>query len=285
MPHSPRPSAKPVPWQLQVFRVSVRKREKWSWVTRALRDHGLPRGQCLDIGCGVGTLSILLEKAGGAWTFLEPEREAAAEAAKILRGSVRTELLHAAGFPAASFALVTAFDVLEHVPDPTALLTEIARVLEPGGFFLATTPAAGEGNYLWRSLGERAFGITKESHGHVVEGFSKQALQPLLRDVGLHATVLEPFSKFFTEAVELAYNGAYFLNNARRQQTTGYNLALSPASSADVRRHAWAFPLLRVAAPFLRGISLLDGVLPLGPGYEYGIVAMKPYAGRAPGNE
>lgn len=265
-----------LPWQLQVFRVSVRKREKWSWIARALRDYGLPRGRCLDLGCGVGTLSILLEHAGGAWTFLEPEQEAAVEAAKILRGPVRSALLEDAAFPDASFTLVTAFDVLEHVPHPRALLREIARVLEPGGFFLATTPAAGEGNYFWRSLGERAFGITKESHGHVVEGFSKQQLEPLLRNAGLSVTALEPFSKFFTEAVELAYNGAYYLKNARRQQTTGYNLALSPASSADVRRHAWVLPLLRFAAPVFRGISLFDSVLPFGPGYEYGIVAMKP---------
>lgn len=265
-----------LPWQLQVFRVSVRKREKWSWIARALRDYGLPRGRCLDLGCGVGTLSILLEKAGGEWTFLEPEQEAALEAAKILRGPVRSALLEDAGFPDASFSLVTAFDVLEHVPDPKAVLREIARVLEPGGFFLATTPAAGEGNYLWRSIGERAFGITKESHGHVVEGFSKQQLEPLLRSAPLEPRALDAFSQFFTEGVELVYNGAYFLKNARRQKTTGYNLALSPASSADLRRHAWILPALRIAAPVFRGVSLLDSVLPLGPGYEYGIVAMKP---------
>lgn len=267
-----------LPWQLQVFRVSVRKREKWSWIARVLRDYELPHGRCLDVGCGVGTLGILLEKAGGDWTFLESGRATAAEAAKVLRGPVCSLRLEDARFPDASFTLVTAFDVLEHVPHPHQLLRDIARVLEPGGFFLATTPAAGEGGYFWRTLGERVFGITKESHGHVVEGFSRADLEPLLQGAALEPRALNTFSRFFTEGVELAYNGAYFLNNARRQQTTGYNLALSPASSADVRRHAWALFMLRLVAPVFRGISLLDRFMPLGPGYEYGIVAMKPAA-------
>lgn len=269
-----------LPWQLQVFRVSVRKREKWSWITRVLGRDRLPRGRCLDLGCGVGTLGALLERAGGAWTFLEPDAAAAAEARAILHGPVRLSTLEEAHFSPASFALVTAFDVLEHVTNPQALLQEVARVLQPGGFFIATTPAAEENaSYFWRSVGKRVFGITKETHGHVVEGFSRAQLTTLLHAVGLEPRTLETFSKFFTEAVELLYNGAYYLKNARRQRTRGYNLALSPASSADVRRHARALPILRFVAPAFRGVSLLDRLVPIGPGYEYGIVAMKPTVG------
>lgn len=265
-----------LPWQLQVFRVSVRKREKWSWIARALRRDGLPRGRCLDLGCGVGTLGALLERAGGEWTFLDPDAAAAAEARAILRGPVQRSTLEEARFPPASFALVTAFDVLEHVTDPQALLREVTRVLQPGGFFIATTPAAEGGAYLWRSVGKRVFGITKETHGHVVEGFSRAHLTTLLHAAGLKFRTLETFSRFFTEAVELLYNGAYYLTNARRQRTTGYNLALSPASAADTRRHVWAFPVLRIVAPFFRGVSFLDRVIPFGPGYEYGVAAVKP---------
>lgn len=277
MPHVPRRNAPSVPWQLQVFRVSVRKREKWFWIARTLRRYEMPRGRCLDLGCGVGTLGMFLEQAGGDWTFLEPDAAAATEARAILRGPVRAVTLEDGGVPDGSLALVTAFDVIEHVAHPKVLLREIARVLEPGGIFLATTPAAEPQAYLWRTVGERTLGITKETHGHVVEGFSASRLDVLLRGAGLDVRAVEPFSRFFTEAVELLYNGAYYLKNARRQRTRGYNLALSPASAADVRRHAWMFPLLRVIAPFFRGVSLLDTVIPLGPGYEYGIVARKPF--------
>lgn len=263
------------PWQLRVFAVSVRKQEKWSRICGALERRGLPRGNCLDVGCGVGTLSVLLRKRGGTWTFLEPEEGAAREAEALLGSSVLRSTLEAQRYPTGSFDLITAFDVIEHLRDVPGFLREVARVLVPGGLFVATTPAAGAGGYLWRRIGERFFGITKEAHGHVVEGFSSQEIAALLARAGLAAVEVTPFSRFFTEAIELAYNGAYRLRNVSRQGTRGYNLALSPASGADAARNAWAFPLLRAASPLLRAVARLDRLLPLGPGYEYGIVAEK----------
>lgn len=43
-------------------------------------------------------------------------------------------------FPDGSFDLVFANNVLEHLEDPLAVFREVARVLRPGGFFLAKTP-------------------------------------------------------------------------------------------------------------------------------------------------
>ena len=44
-------------------------------------------------------------------------------------------------FPDASFDLVTAFDVLEHIRDDRAAFAEISRVLRIGGTLLAAVPA------------------------------------------------------------------------------------------------------------------------------------------------
>ena len=171
----------PVPWQLQVFRISVRKREKWSWIRSVLAARGLPRGRCIDVGCGVGTLSVLLRDRGGSWTFLEPDAEAAQESEALLQVPVLRSSLEVLRIPGASLDLLTAFDVLEHLAAPEVFLREVARVLAPGGWFVATTPAAQEGWYVWRRAGEQLFVITKEAHGHVVEGFSEAALRELIR--------------------------------------------------------------------------------------------------------
>jgi ubiquinone/menaquinone biosynthesis C-methylase UbiE len=40
-----------------------------------------------------------------------------------------------------SVDIVTAMDVIEHIPDDKAALREISRILKPGGYLLATVPA------------------------------------------------------------------------------------------------------------------------------------------------
>jgi SAM-dependent methyltransferase len=40
-----------------------------------------------------------------------------------------------------TFAVVTAFDVIEHCADEAAVLAEVRRVLQPGGLFLMSVPA------------------------------------------------------------------------------------------------------------------------------------------------
>jgi len=46
-------------------------------------------------------------------------------------------------FSADSFDVVIIADVIEHVRDINAALTEIARVLRPGGLLICVTPHAG----------------------------------------------------------------------------------------------------------------------------------------------
>lgn len=54
----------------------------------------------------------------------------------VVRGSC-TQL----PFPEGSFDIVTALDVLEHVPDDRAATEEMIRVLKPGGLLVLTVPA------------------------------------------------------------------------------------------------------------------------------------------------
>jgi SAM-dependent methyltransferase len=56
------------------------------------------------------------------------------------RDGVRCEDLGALTFPDATFDLVVTQDVFEHLPDPAAAASEIARVLVPGGTHLFTVP-------------------------------------------------------------------------------------------------------------------------------------------------
>lgn len=95
----------------------------------------------LDIGFGAGTMLDVAKGHGGDAHGLEVSRPAVDQARK--RGY---EVFHCdlkgAGYPDNYFDVVTASEILEHLPNPEEDLAEIARVLRPGGVFWGTTPSA-----------------------------------------------------------------------------------------------------------------------------------------------
>ena len=138
-----------------------------------------PRGgRLLEVGCGGGDSLALLQELGWDAEGVDFDPEAVANArAKGLR--VRQGDLAGQGYPSSSFDAVIASHVIEHVPDPEALLVEALRVLRPGGTLVLYTPNAA-------SLGRRHYredwrGLEPPRHLHV---FTPQALSALTRRAG-----------------------------------------------------------------------------------------------------
>jgi SAM-dependent methyltransferase len=99
----------------------------------------LPRGAAvLDIGCYASEVPVALHKLGftrvsGADLNPGLQRMPFAEAVEY----VNCNFMHTP-FDNASFAAITAISVIEHGFDGRALLAEVSRLLEPGGYFLAS---------------------------------------------------------------------------------------------------------------------------------------------------
>ncbi|MEW6270101.1 MAG: methyltransferase domain-containing protein [Thermodesulfobacteriota bacterium] len=97
----------------------------------------------LDLGCAYGFLVVEALEAGFRALGVDASRFALAQAARHAAPAAgRLVAAHAERLPLAdaSCDVVTAFDVLEHVPRPELLIAEAARVLRPGGLFVAATP-------------------------------------------------------------------------------------------------------------------------------------------------
>jgi SAM-dependent methyltransferase len=107
-------------------------------------------GAALDVGCGNGEYLLRLRSIGWQSQGVEFNDKAVgicrAQGLQVFHGD-----LESAGFESASFDLVTAHHLIEHVPDPHQLMAEIARVTKPGGMVLIRTPNS-------RSLGRAWFG-------------------------------------------------------------------------------------------------------------------------------
>lgn len=103
-----------------------------------VRSHLRPDSRLLDVGCGRGglveQLAHPLTQIVGVdpdWLSLKEHRLGLPRAAAISQ---------ALPFAPHSFDLIFASWVLEHLAHPQADLTEIARVLKPGGVFVFITP-------------------------------------------------------------------------------------------------------------------------------------------------
>src|SRR5437868_9398773 len=129
----------------------VKEQDYWWHVGKraivySLLERYLPRGktraerQALDLGCGAGLNLDLLAK------YAEPVGMDFSEEALrfcLERGHKRLCKADAAELPFRDrqFDIITALDVVEHLDDDLAALTELRRTLKPGGLLIMSVPA------------------------------------------------------------------------------------------------------------------------------------------------
>lgn len=142
-------------------------------------------GRLLDIGCGNGKFLLRMRELG--WQCRGLDFSAEAVAACRLHGLEVTQGdLASAAFPDNSFDVVTARHLIEHVPDPLALLREIARILKPGGSLYIETPNTG-------ALLRSRFGIywfANDAPRHLIL-FSAETLTQAAARCGLDPAAIE----------------------------------------------------------------------------------------------
>jgi ubiquinone biosynthesis O-methyltransferase len=101
------------------------------------------RKRVLDLGCGAGYGSAELARTADSVLGIDQSEDAIEFArAHYTAAGVRFETGDCTSIPAsdASFDLVVAFEVIEHVSEWRKLIEEARRVLSPGGQFIVSTP-------------------------------------------------------------------------------------------------------------------------------------------------
>ena len=115
-----------------------------------------PGLKLIDLGCDDGAWTMqLAERAGttDVWGVeIVAERAAAAEkrGVRVTSGDLAQQL----PFPDASFDLLHANQVIEHVPDVDLFVSEVTRVLRPGGCAILST----ENGSSWVNIGAAILG-------------------------------------------------------------------------------------------------------------------------------
>jgi len=115
------------------------------FVNDTLRASGLARARVLDVGCGGGLLSEALARSGHDVLGIDPAEELIQVAQLHALDSeveVRYEVKDASALRATereSFDAVIALEMLEHVPDPRAVVDDLMAMLKPGGWLFLST--------------------------------------------------------------------------------------------------------------------------------------------------
>jgi glycosyltransferase involved in cell wall biosynthesis/SAM-dependent methyltransferase len=257
-------------WRLEIFRKSVLKQAK---LREALRMLGPTSGkECLDLGSGNGTISLLLRRTGGRWRSGDLG-EGAVESIRDLVGSQVVRVDGAAlPFEDGSLDLVLVLDMLEHVRTDRELLAEVARVLRTSGAVVLHVPHARRFAPLRRL--RDGLGLTDAWHGHLRPGYTLAELRALLPPE-LRVAAVRSYARFFSELLDTALNAAYA---RKRQSAVGAGAAAgagapTPAegeggtvTETDFERNRKAFRLLSWTYPALWLFSKLDLLIPFSPG-------------------
>jgi 2-polyprenyl-6-hydroxyphenyl methylase / 3-demethylubiquinone-9 3-methyltransferase len=148
----------------------------------------------LDVGCGAGLASEALARLGFDVLGLDAAGEAI-EAARahaagqglrlVYRKGVADELL-AEGL---RFPVITALEVIEHVPDPAAFLATLAELLAPGGRLFVSTLNRTPQSFLAAKVGAEYLLRWLPVGTHDWRRFIKPAeLGAMLRHIGLRVS-------------------------------------------------------------------------------------------------
>lgn len=220
----------------------ARRKIIFDWIFQTLADYSSPK--LLDVGCGTGfNIEYLQANGYKQVTGLD----FSLEALSFCRSRQLSNLSCSDGtrppFPSATFDVIVALDLIEHLADDVQALQELARLLKPSGSLVIFTPAF---NFLW--------GLQDEVSHHY-RRYTADELRYKLEMAGLHIYKLTYANTFLFPLIwagrtALRWSGNNFQGTSENDLHPGWSNNLLQTIFAAER------PLLRhINFPF--GVSLL----------------------------
>ena len=163
-----------------------------------------------DIGCGGGILAESIARKGATVTGIDLSEKAlkVADLHSLESGiKVRYELIAAeelAAREAGQFDVVTCMEMLEHVPDPAAIVQACAKLVKPGGHIFFSTLNRNPKSYLFAIIGaEYILGLLPRGTHDYAKFITPAELSGYARTAGLEVQALKgmtynPLTKIYS---------------------------------------------------------------------------------------
>jgi SAM-dependent methyltransferase len=264
----------PVPWQMQMYRKSLKKQQKVVLLSKLAGSFEGKRCVMISGHDNNGAMNYEFRSAGGTWTWGQVYDDGIAEMSEFLGDPVAHIDINKFPWPDNSFDVLIMIDVHEHFADLSKLNHEIARVVAPGGVAVVTTPSGD--TRLPVAFLKRHVGMGPEIYGHVVQGYTVRQLQQMMGGVGLKPVDWGGYSRFFTEFAELAINLAYVkILLKKKEHPEVMQGTIAPTNKKEMKAVQKEMRIYSLIYPFMYGFSLLDKLIPGRSGYAVAVAARK----------
>ena len=163
-----------------------------------------------DVGCGGGILAESIAIKGATVTGIDLSEKAlkVADLHSLESGiKVRYELISAeelAAREAEQYDVVTCMEMLEHVPDPAAIVQACAKLVKPGGHIFFSTLNRNPKSYLFAIIGaEYILGLLPRGTHDYAKFITPAELSSFTRTAGLEVQALKgmtynPLTKIYS---------------------------------------------------------------------------------------
>lgn len=230
----------------------------WAWLDGEQRSafRWVPPGvRVLDIGCGFGE-SLGYHRARGCDAYGVEADSNIQRVAERFGYNVHVGLFDPSNYDPESFDYVTMDQVIEHVTDPIATLSDVKRVLKPGGRLVLSTPN-------FQGWGPRVFG-DRWIHWHApyhLQLFTRKSMAAVAAATGFRLDV----ARTITTSEWLGFQWSHLLESPRMGQPSEYWGSGNPSGPRRLRQFLWYAHQLKLDHLITRTFDALR----LGDGYVF----------------
>lgn len=162
--------------------------------TRDFLGNAFPRrGRLIEIGSGFGYLLNYFKQDGWDVMGLEPLRGCCQFSESEFGIKAIPKILEEAGLDENSIDAVLMMHVIEHVPDPFDTISQVYRVLKPGGYFVMETPRYD--TLMFRLLGKRERSLSCNGH---IYFFTTDTLTKMVKNAGFEVQKVDYVGRSLT---------------------------------------------------------------------------------------
>jgi len=123
-------------------------------------------------------------------------------------------------FPDAEFDLIACLGVLHHIPNVSFVVSELCRVLKPGGYALIREPVVSMGDWRLPRLN-----LTKRERGIPLQLLRNMLLKEQVRTVSEKLCLCIPFARFMNRILKAPYNKC-LITRGRSQSRFYFNFPI-----------------------------------------------------------